>query len=68
MVQARIVANKTGTDAHKNAKWKMDQIVEAFTDPSTWFLFTTMVLSALPNGGITSVSRYGPSPKTEMIS
>ncbi|KAF5353702.1 hypothetical protein D9758_008634 [Tetrapyrgos nigripes] len=54
MVQARIVANRTGTDAHKNAKWKKDQIIEAFTDPSTWFLFCTVLLCGLPNGGITS--------------
>ncbi|THV00272.1 MFS general substrate transporter [Dendrothele bispora CBS 962.96] len=54
MVQARIVANRTGTDAHKNAKWKRDHVIEAFVDPSTWFLFFSVLLSGLPNGGVTS--------------
>jgi len=56
MVQARIVANRTGTDAKKNAKWKKDHIIEAFIDPSTWFLFCSVLLSSLPNGGVTSAS------------
>jgi len=29
-------------------------IIEAFTDPSTWFLFCSVILAGLPNGGITS--------------
>ncbi|ESK81007.1 major facilitator superfamily transporter [Moniliophthora roreri MCA 2997] len=52
MVQARIVNNRTGTDAHRRREWKKDQIIEAFTDPSTWFLFVSMVLTAIPNGGV----------------
>jgi len=51
--QARIVANRTGTDHHKR-RWKRDQVLEAFMDPSTWFLFCSVVLAGLPNGGITS--------------
>ncbi|KAL0071105.1 hypothetical protein AAF712_001663 [Marasmius tenuissimus] len=54
IVQCRIVNNRTGTDAHKRRVWKKDQIIEAFIDPSTWFLFFSVVLAALPNGGITS--------------
>ncbi|KAF5375749.1 hypothetical protein D9757_008969 [Collybiopsis confluens] len=54
MAQARVVANKTGTDHHRRKEWKKDQILEAFTDPSTWFLFCCVVLAGLPNGGITS--------------
>ncbi|KIK63483.1 hypothetical protein GYMLUDRAFT_41151 [Collybiopsis luxurians FD-317 M1] len=54
IAQARIVANRTGTDHHKRREWKKDQIIEAFTDPSTWFLFCSVVLAGLPNGGITS--------------
>ncbi|ESK88825.1 major facilitator superfamily transporter [Moniliophthora roreri MCA 2997] len=52
MVQARIVNNRTGTDARKRREWKKDQIIEAFTDPSTWFLSFSMVLTALPLGGV----------------
>lgn len=55
IAQARIVANKTGTDHHSRREWKKDQILEAFLDPSTWFLFCSVVLAGLPNGGITSV-------------
>ncbi|KAJ4489730.1 MFS general substrate transporter [Lentinula edodes] len=54
VAQARIVANKTGTDHHSRREWKRDQILEAFLDPSTWFLFCSVVLAGLPNGGITS--------------
>lgn len=54
--QARIVANRTGTDHHKR-RWKRDQVLEAFMDPSTWFLFCSVVLAGLPNGGITSVRK-----------
>ncbi|ESK92501.1 major facilitator superfamily transporter [Moniliophthora roreri MCA 2997] len=54
MVQARIVNNRTGTDARRRREWKRDQIIEAFIDPSTWFLFFSVLLSALPNGGVTS--------------
>ncbi|KAF9063529.1 MFS general substrate transporter [Rhodocollybia butyracea] len=54
IAQARIVSNKTGTDHHKRRDWKKDQVIEAFLDPSTWFLFCSVVLGALPNGGITS--------------
>ncbi|KAK7062699.1 hypothetical protein VNI00_000187 [Paramarasmius palmivorus] len=54
IVQARIVNNRTGTDAQKRREWKKDQIIEAFTDPSTWFLFCSQILAALPNGGVTS--------------
>ncbi|KAL0581258.1 hypothetical protein V5O48_000741 [Marasmius crinis-equi] len=54
MIQCRIVNNRTGTDARKRRVWKKDQVIEAFIDPSTWFLFFSVVLAALPNGGVTS--------------
>ncbi|KAG7095022.1 hypothetical protein E1B28_005816 [Marasmius oreades] len=54
IAQARVVNNRTGTDAHKRREWKRDQIIEAFIDPSTWFLFFSVVLTSLPNGGVTS--------------
>ncbi|KAF9261628.1 MFS general substrate transporter [Marasmius fiardii PR-910] len=54
IVRARIVNNRTGTDAQKRRVWKKDQVIEAFLDPSTWFLFCSVVLAALPNGGVTS--------------
>lgn len=57
IAQARIVANRTGTDHHKRRQWKKDQVIEAFIDPSTWFLFCSVVLAGLPNGGISSVSK-----------
>uniref|UniRef100_A0A0W0FSN1 Putative MFS general substrate transporter n=1 Tax=Moniliophthora roreri TaxID=221103 RepID=A0A0W0FSN1_MONRR len=54
VVQARIVNNRTGTDARKRRQWKKDQIIEAVTDPSTWLLACIEMMGSLPNGGVTT--------------
>tara|TARA_R110002060_G_scaffold8268_4_gene12306 strand:- start:1130 stop:1510 length:381 start_codon:yes stop_codon:yes gene_type:complete len=57
----RVKDNMTGI---KNNHWKKDQVVDALTDPKTWFIFFIGLCCNIPNGGITSVRRYLPIPIT----
>ncbi|EPQ31742.1 uncharacterized protein PFL1_01074 [Pseudozyma flocculosa PF-1] len=50
--RARIVDNATGSG--DTQKWKWDQVRDAFTDPTTYFIFFISVVSCIPNGGITT--------------
>jgi len=48
----RVKGNMTGMKSHK---WKPYQMVEALTDPKTWFIVLFQLSMNIPNGGITSV-------------
>ena len=50
---ARLKANKAG---YKNNKIEWGQVMEAFTDPKTWFLAVFVLGCNIPNGGYTTVS------------
>lgn len=52
LAHARIIDNGTGTgEAHG---WKWDQVKDAFTDPTTYFIFFINITCCIPNGGITT--------------
>ncbi|EIM84644.1 MFS general substrate transporter [Stereum hirsutum FP-91666 SS1] len=53
MAAARIAVDQTGSDRQKKA-WKKYQAWEALADPQTWFIFVIVIVSALPNGGLTT--------------
>ncbi|KAH7360350.1 major facilitator superfamily domain-containing protein [Rhexocercosporidium sp. MPI-PUGE-AT-0058] len=46
----RVKDNMTGI---KNNKWKKEQVIDALTDPKTWFIFFIGLCCNIPNGGIT---------------
>ncbi|PWY78741.1 pantothenate transporter [Aspergillus eucalypticola CBS 122712] len=50
---ARLKANKAG---YKNNKIEWGQVLEAFTDPKTWFLAVFVLGCNIPNGGYTTFS------------
>ncbi|GAT29615.1 allantoate permease [Aspergillus luchuensis] len=50
---ARLKANKAG---YKNNKIEWGQVMEAFTDPKTWFLAVFVLGCNIPNGGYTTFS------------
>ncbi|OJJ69079.1 hypothetical protein ASPBRDRAFT_57619 [Aspergillus brasiliensis CBS 101740] len=50
---ARLKANKAG---YKNNKIEWGQVIEAFTDPKTWFLAVFVLGCNIPNGGYTTFS------------
>ncbi|TKY90078.1 hypothetical protein EX895_000076 [Sporisorium graminicola] len=52
MAHARIIDNGTGTGEVQ--AWKWDQVKDAFTDPTTYFIFFIGVTACIPNGGLTT--------------
>ncbi|SPO43184.1 probable DAL5 - Allantoate and ureidosuccinate permease [Moesziomyces antarcticus] len=52
LAHARIIDNGTGTG--ETQAWKWDQVKDAFTDPTTYFIFFINVTCCIPNGGITT--------------
>nr|CDI50999.1 major facilitator superfamily transporter [Melanopsichium pennsylvanicum 4] len=52
LAHARIVDNGTGTGEVR--AWKWDQVKDALTDPTTYFIFFINVTCCIPNGGITT--------------
>lgn len=51
----RVKDNMTGI---KNNQWKKDQVLDALTDPKSWFIFFITLSCNIPNGGITGVSLF----------
>ena len=52
-VLLRVKDNQSGT---QNAHIKRDQVFEAFKDVRTWLVSLTVLLSSIPNGGISNFS------------
>lgn len=48
----RVKENMTGI---KNNHWKKYQVIDALTDPKSWFIFFIGLSCNIPNGGITGV-------------
>ncbi|TVY60793.1 putative transporter [Lachnellula suecica] len=47
----RVVIGGTGRTDPINSKWKVEQVIECFTDPKTYFFAVISVLTQIPNGG-----------------
>ncbi|EHK98380.1 putative Uncharacterized transporter [Glarea lozoyensis 74030] len=47
----RVVLGGTGKTDPINSEWKMDQVLECFMDPKTYFFAAISVLTQIPNGG-----------------
>lgn len=51
----RVSENMTGI---RNNEIKLAQVVEALTDPLTWFLVVILLCTTIPNGGVANVSLF----------
>ncbi|KAF2034791.1 MFS general substrate transporter [Setomelanomma holmii] len=45
----RVVLAGTGRTNHTS--WKLEQVIECFTDPKSWIIFSMSLLTQIPNGG-----------------
>ncbi len=70
LAHARIIDNGVGTgEVHP---WKWGQVKDAFTDPTTYFIFFINVVCCIPNGSITTFqtliySSFGFSPLDSIL-
>ena len=50
----RVVVNGTGRYDATTSKWKLDQVIECFMDPKTYFFIAIEACTQIPNGGTNS--------------
>lgn len=50
----RVAVNGTGKYDSKASQWKLEQVIECFLDPKTYFFIAIEALTQLPNGGTNS--------------
>lgn len=50
----RVVVSGTGKHDPEASKWRVDQVIECFLDPKTYFFMAIEALTQIPNGGTNS--------------